>query len=436
MRVCVVGAGHVGLVTAAVFADLGNEVVCLDTDEAKIGSLNSGDIPIFEPGLSEMITRNQKAKRLSFTSSYPKAIPNAETVFLAVDTPTGSNGKSDLSNLRAAAAELALHLDDGTLVVVKSTVPVGSGSMVRHILQESCPAGRRFEVASCPEFLREGSAVADSLRPDRVVIGCSCPDAVAPLVRLYAPLERPLLFMDVNSAELVKYAANSFLAMRISFINSIADLCEEMGADISHVIKGIGADTRIGGHYLSPGIGYGGSCFPKDTAALASSSAEAGSPFTIIEAVMEVNHQRVPRFVERMRTVLGELNGKTIAVLGLSFKPDTEDVRDSQAIELVQALLAEESHVRAYDPAAMAVAQRLLSNVEYCANAYEAAEKADALVIATEWNEFRLLDLQRIAASMHRPIVFDGRNIYSPSEMADFGFHYVNVGRSLPAVSL
>ena len=432
MKVCVIGAGHVGLVTAAVFADLGNDVVCLDVDQDKIAALKSGQVPIFEPGLSEMMARNQKAGRLAFTSSYEEAIPNTETVFLAVDTPTGSDGRSDLSNLRAAASELAHHIHDGTLVVVKSTVPVGSGSMVKQILQENSPAGRLFEVASCPEFLREGSAVVDCLHPDRVVIGCSCTEAVAPLVRLYAPLERPLLFMDVNSAELVKYAANSFLAMRISFVNSVANLCEELDADISQVIKGISADTRIGGHYLSPGIGYGGSCFPKDTAALASSSAEVGSPFTIIEAVMEVNRQRVPRFVNRMRTVLGDLNGKTIAVLGLSFKPDTEDVRDSQAIELVRCLLAGGAHVRAYDPAAMPAAQALLPDAHYCANAYEAAAEADALAIATEWNEFKLLDLKRIAASMHQPIVFDGRNIYSPSEMSEMGFRYVSVGRLLP----
>ncbi len=429
MRVCVVGAGHVGLVTAAVFADLGNDVVCLDIDQDKIAALQDGQVPIFEPGLSEMVLRNQGAGRLTLTSSYPEAVPGAEVVFLAVDTPTGSDGRADLTNLRAATAELAQHLSDEALVVVKSTVPVGSGSIVRTILEENCRPERAFEVASCPEFLREGSAVADCLRPDRVVIGCSDPETVAPLVRLYAPLERPLLFMDVNSAELVKYAANSFLAMRISFVNSIADLCEEMDADIGQVIKGISADTRIGGHYLSPGLGYGGSCFPKDTAALASFSAEAGCPFTIIEAVMEVNRQRIPRFIGRLHNVLGDLKGREIAVLGLSFKPDTEDVRESRSLELVQALLAEGARVRAYDPVAVPAARRVVRDVRYCSNAYEAADGADALVIATEWNEFKLLDLERMGDLLRQRIIFDGRNTYSPSEMKDLGFQYVSVGR-------
>jgi UDPglucose 6-dehydrogenase len=427
--VCVVGAGHVGLVTAAVFADLGNDVVCLDIDQDKIAALQDGQVPIFEPGLSEMVLRNQGAGRLTLTSSYPEAVPGAEVVFLAVDTPTGSDGRADLTNLRAATAELAQHLSDEALVVVKSTVPVGSGSIVRTILEENCRPERAFEVASCPEFLREGSAVADCLRPDRVVIGCSDPETVAPLVRLYAPLERPLLFMDVNSAELVKYAANSFLAMRISFVNSIADLCEEMDADIGQVIKGISADTRIGGHYLSPGLGYGGSCFPKDTAALASFSAEAGCPFTIIEAVMEVNRQRIPRFIGRLHNVLGDLKGREIAVLGLSFKPDTEDVRESRSLELVQALLAEGARVRAYDPVAVPAARRVVRDVRYCSNAYEAADGADALVIATEWNEFKLLDLERMGDLLRQRIIFDGRNTYSPSEMKDLGFQYVSVGR-------
>jgi UDPglucose 6-dehydrogenase len=427
--VCVVGAGHVGLVTAAVFADLGNDVVCLDVDQDKIAALQDGQVPIFEPGLSEMVLRNQGAGRLTLASSYPEAVPGAEVVFLAVDTPTGSDGRADLTNLRAATAELAQHLSDEALVVVKSTVPVGSGSIVRTILEENCRPERAFEVASCPEFLREGSAVADCLRPDRVVIGCSDPEAVAPLVRLYAPLERPLLFMDVNSAELVKYAANSFLAMRISFVNSIADLCEEMDADIGQVIKGISADTRIGGHYLDPGLGYGGSCFPKDTAALASFSAEAGCPFTIIEAVMEVNRQRVPHFISRLRDVLGDLKASEIAVLGLSFKPATEDVRESRSLELVQALLAEGARVRAYDPVAVPAARRVVRDVRYCSTAYEAADGADALVIATEWNEFKLLDLKRMADLLRQRIIFDGRNIYSPSEMAELGFQYVSVGR-------
>jgi len=414
---------------AAVFADLGNQVACLDIDKEKLASLRASRVPIFEPGISELIDRNQAAGRLSFTTEYAEAVSDSEIVFLAVDTPTGSDGRADLKNIRSAAESAAAHLSDGSLVVVKSTVPVGGGSVVREIVEANCPPGKRVEVASCPEFLREGSAVADCLKPDRVIIGCSSPEAVPQLVRLYAPLERPLIFMDVNSAELVKYAANSFLAMRISFINSIADLCEQMGADIAQVIKGLGADTRIGRHYLSPGLGYGGSCFPKDTAALASASAEAGCRFEVLEAVIETNRQRIPGFVERMKAALGGLEGKTIAVLGLSFKPDTEDIRDSKAIELVSGLLEQGAEVRAYDPAAMDSARVVLPEPTYCPDAYEATRGADALVIATEWNEFKLLDLERLRDLLHQPIVFDGRNIYQPDRMATLGFQYVSVGR-------
>jgi UDPglucose 6-dehydrogenase len=430
VRICIIGAGHVGLVTAAVFADLGNEVVCLDVDRRKVEGLRANRVPIFEPGLSEIVARNQTSGRLAFTWAYEEAIPGSEVVFIAVDTPTGPDGKADLSSLLAAARALAPRLDDGALVVTKSTVPVGSGLRVREALEDVCP-DKRFEVASCPEFLREGSAIADSLRPDRVVIGCTDNGAAAKLIQLYAPLERPMLFMDLNSAELVKYAANSFLAMRISFINSIADLCEQMGADIAQVIKGLGADTRIGRHYLSPGLGYGGSCFPKDTAALAGASAEAGYRFELLEAVIETNRQRIPRFVERMRTVLGGLEGKTIAVLGLSFKPDTEDIRASKAVDLVSALLDQGAKVRAYDPAAMDGAQALLPEPTYCPDPYEVARGADALVIATEWNEFKLLDLARLRDLLHQPIVFDGRNIYEADRMAALGFRYVSVGRPM-----
>jgi len=430
VRVCVIGAGHVGLVTAAVFADLGNEVICLDVDRAKVEGLKRNRIPIFEPGLSEMMERNQEAGRLKFSAEYAEAIPGSEIVFIAVDTPTGADGRADLTNLLAAARSLAPHLDEGALVVTKSTVPVGSGNRVREAMEETCPS-RQFEVASCPEFLREGAAIADSLNPDRVVIGCTDRDAAAKLVQLYAPLERPMLFMDVNSAELVKYAANSYLAMRISFINSIADLCEQMGADITQVIKGLGADARIGRHYLNPGLGYGGSCFPKDTAALAGASAEVGYQFDLLKAVMEVNQQRVPRFVQRMKTVLGGLEGKEIGVLGISFKPDTEDIRDSKAIELLQALREERARVRAYDPAAMELAKKVLPDITCCADAYETARDADALVIATEWNEFRLLDLERVRNLLRRPVIFDGRGIYRPEQVTALGFQYVSVGRPL-----
>jgi UDPglucose 6-dehydrogenase len=327
------------------------------------------------------------------------------------------------------AAETARHLNGPTLVVTKSTVPVGSGDLVREIIAEHAPAGAAFEVASNPEFLREGSAIDDSLLPDRIVIGCRDRKSVTGLLELYAPLERPILLMDIRSAELVKQASNSFLATRISFINCMADLCEETGADIAQVVKGMGADRRIGRDFLSPGLGYGGSCFPKDTAALAAASETAGCPFELLDAVTRVNQERVPRFVRRMRTVLGDLRDRTVGVLGLAFKPNTDDIRESKAIELVRALVAEGAHIRAYDPAAGAEAGHLLTDVTLCKSAYDAARGSDAIVVATEWNEFKLLDLQRLRQELRQAVVFDGRNVYSPDRMAEGGFLYISVGR-------
>jgi UDPglucose 6-dehydrogenase len=433
MRICVIGSGYVGLVTAAVFAELGNEVVCLDSDREKIEALRADRLPIFEPGLQEMISHNQADGRISFTCDYGEGVPAADVVFLAVGTPPSQSGAADLSSLETAAADVGRNLSGGTLVVVKSTVPVGSGDMVRRIVEREAPEGVEFDIASNPEFLREGSAVADSRWPDRIVIGCSNRDGAMKLVELYAPLERPMLLTDVKSAELVKYASNSFLATRISFINSIADLCEQTGADITQVIKGMGSDRRIGDAFLSPGIGYGGSCLPKDTAALAATSAEAGCRFELLEAVINVNDQRLPRFIGRMRAALDGLAGRTIAVLGLSFKPNTDDLRESRALDLVRSLLAEGARVRAYDPVAMANARRLLPEADYRENAYQAAEGADALAVATEWDEFRALDLERIRRLLRQPIVFDGRRIYSPERMADLGFRYVCVGMTDPA---
>jgi UDPglucose 6-dehydrogenase len=428
MRICVIGSGYVGLVTAAVFADLGNEVVCLDSDREKVEALRAGQLPIFEPGLQEVVSHNQADGRISFTWDYEEGVPAAEVVFLAVGTPPGQGGAADLGSLEAAAADVGRHMSEGTLVVVKSTVPVGSGDLVRQTIEREAPEGMQFDVASNPEFLREGSAVADSRWPDRIVIGCSNHDGAMKLVELYAPLERPMLLMDVKSAELVKYASNSFLATRISFINSIADLCEQTGADITHVIKGMGSDSRIGDAFLSPGLGYGGSCLPKDTAALAATSVEAGCRFDLLEAVINVNDQRLPRFIGRMREALDGLTGRTIAVLGLSFKPNTDDLRESKALDLIRSLLAEGAEVRAYDPVATNNARRLLPEADYCENAYEAAEGADALAVATEWDEFRALDLERIRGLLRRPIVFDGRRIYSAERMAELGFRYICVG--------
>jgi len=429
MNLCVVGAGHVGLVTAAVFADLGNNVICLDVNETRVESLRAGRMPFFEPGLQEMVARNHTDGRLRFTSDYREAIPAAEVVFICVDTPSGPDGAADLSSISAAAQEIARHLSGSALIVNKSTVPVGTGDIVRQILQRHASAEAEFEVVSNPEFLREGSAIGDSLRPDRIVIGCSNHKAATKLLELYAPLERQVLLMDLNSAELVKHASNSFLATKISFVNSVADLCERVGADITQVIKGMQADQRIGPHFLSPGLGFGGSCFPKDTEALAAASAAAGTPFRVLEAAIGVNRQRVPHFIARMKEVLGDLAGKAIAVLGLSFKPNTDDIREAKAIELVRALREEGARVRAYDPAAVPNARRVLPDIIYCENAYEAARGADALVVATEWNEFKQLDLTKLREVLRQPIVFDGRNIYPPDRMASLGFCYVSVGR-------
>jgi UDPglucose 6-dehydrogenase len=429
VNICVIGAGYVGLVTAAVLADLGNEVICLDTDEGKVAALRAGVMPIFEPGLEEMVKRNRADGRLSFTADYPEAIPGAEVVFVAVSTPPLPDGHADLSFLAAAVEFTARHLAGETLIVVKSTVPVGCGDFVRELLERHAPAGARFEVASNPEFLREGSAIADSLRPDRIVIGCGCQEGAMKLVELYAPLERPMLLMDVKSAELVKHASNSFLATRISFINGIADLCERAGADIQQVIKGMGADARIGRDFLSPGLGYGGSCFPKDTEALASTCAALDCRFELLEAVIAANRRRVPAFVARLERVLGELRGKTLAVLGLAFKPNTDDLRESRAMELTRALLAAGATVRAYDPVAMEGARRLLPEVTYCDSPYEAAEGAAALLIATEWNEFKQLNLERIREALQQPLILDSRSLYAPQKMKALGFRYLTVGR-------
>ena len=429
MQLCVIGAGHVGLVTAAVFADLGNEVICLEIDPAKVAALRGGRAPIYEPGLQEMIERNLGEGRLAFTTNYGEAIPSAEVIFICVDTPPGPGGSTDLSRVEAAARGIARHLRDQQLVVNKSTVPVGTGDFVRQILEENCAPGVSFEVVSNPEFLREGSAIADSLRPDRIVIGCRNHAVATKLLELYAPLERPMLITDVNSAELIKHASNSLLATKVSFVNCIADLCEEVGADVAQVVKGMAADARIGPDFLSPGLGYGGSCFPKDTEALAGAAAASGYDFHLLKSVIGVNRERIPRFLARMEKTLGQLSGKTIAVLGLSFKPNTDDIREAKAIELVGALRAKGASVRAYDPAAMENARRVLPDLAYCASPYEAARGADALVIATEWNEFKLLNLERLRGLLRRPLIFDGRNIYSSELMAKLGFEYVSIGR-------
>jgi UDPglucose 6-dehydrogenase len=435
-KIAVLGTGYVGLVTGAGLADFGNRVTCVDLDEEKIRSLQDGRIPFYEFSLGEVVARNVEEGRLSFTSDLEAAVRAARTIFIAVGTPTGKNGKADLSQVLAAARTIAENMDAYKLIVQKSTVPVGTGEQVLRLVERVLAERKKkipFDVASNPEFLREGSAVEDFMRPDRVVIGTWSKKAEQILSEIYRPLylnETPMVKTTVQSAELIKYAANAFLATKISFINEMANLCEAIGGDVKVVARGMGLDGRIGRKFLHAGAGYGGSCFPKDTLALASFSREAGSPSRIVDATIAVNRQQRRRMLEKVREVVGDLDSKRIGVLGLSFKPQTDDVRDSVAIDLTRELQRRGARVRVFDPVAMGTAAKELKNVEFGGDAYEAAEGADALIIATEWNEFRQLDLGKLKRLMRSPIVVDCRNIYDPAKMAKAGFRYVCVGRS------
>jgi len=430
MNICVVGTGYVGLVTGAVFADLGNDVVCVDNDAAKIEGLKRGVVPIYEPGLEEMVDRNTADGRLAFTTDLEEAVRRSEIVFIAVSTPAKSNGESDLSAVEEVARGIARVLDRYKVIVNKSTVPVGTGDLVRRIIEAHRPRPVEFDVVSNPEFLREGSAIEDTLRPDRIVIGAPSQSVAMLLLELYAPLGRPMIITDVQSAEMIKYASNAFLATKISFINAIADLCELASADVGQVVKGMGLDPRIGPAFLQAGLGYGGSCFPKDTDSLIQTAAQLGYDFRLLRAVVEINRERTVRFVELIEKVLSPLPDRVIAVLGLAFKPNTDDMREARSIEVVRLLLERGARIQAYDPVAMANAQRILPpEVRYCPSSYEAAEGADALAVVTEWNEFKLLNLERIRRAMRRPLVFDGRNLYEPERMRRLGFEYYSIGR-------
>ncbi len=430
MNIAVVGTGYVGLVTGAVFADLGNDVVCVDKDAAKIEMLRAGQMPIYEPGLEELVHRNQADERLGFTTDLTQAVRRSDIVFIAVGTPAKANGESDLSAVEEVALGIARALDRYKVIVNKSTVPVGTGDLVRDIIARNRRRPVDFDVVSNPEFLREGSAIEDTLRPDRIVIGAPNQQVAMTLLELYAPLERPMIITDVPSAEMIKYASNSFLATKISFINAIANVCELAGADVTQVVKGMGLDPRIGGAFLQPGLGYGGSCFPKDTDSLVQTAARLGYDLRLLRSVVEVNRERAQRFVALVRKVLDPLEDRVIAVLGLAFKPKTDDMRDARSVEVIAGLLEGGARVRAYDPAAMANARTLLPPaVEYCQSSYEAAEGADAVAIVTEWNEFKLLNLERLRGLMRRPLLFDGRNIYEPDRMRRLGFEYHSIGR-------
>ncbi|MEK7370323.1 MAG: UDP-glucose/GDP-mannose dehydrogenase family protein [candidate division NC10 bacterium] len=430
MNICVVGTGYVGLVTGAVFADLGNDVVCVDKIAAKIQSLQAGRMPIYEPGLEEMVARNVGDGRLAFTIDLPAAVRQADVIFIAVGTPSRDNGETDLSQVETVAAEIGRAMDRYKVVVNKSTVPVGTGELVREVIARSQPRPVDFDVVSNPEFLREGSAIEDTLRPDRIVIGAPNQQVAMTLVELYAPLERPMIITDLPSAEVIKYASNAFLAAKISFINAIANICEAGGADVRQVMKGMGLDSRIGSAFLQAGLGYGGSCFPKDVDSLIHTAARLGYDFKLLKSVVEINRERAGLLWEAMRKALGPLDDKIVAVLGLAFKPNTDDMREAKSVEVIGLLRAAGAAVRAYDPVATDNARPLLpADVTFCASPYEAADGADAVVLVTEWNEFRFLNLERLRAVLRRPVIFDGRNLWEPERMRRLGFEYHSIGR-------
>ncbi|MEO1243145.1 MAG: UDP-glucose/GDP-mannose dehydrogenase family protein [Pseudomonadota bacterium] len=433
MRVTMIGTGYVGLVSGACFADFGHDVVCVDKDETKIRKLEQGEIPIYEPGLEALVAENVKAGRLSFSLDLAASTPKADAVFIAVGTPSRrGDGFADLSYVYKAAEEIAEVMDGYTVVVTKSTVPVGTGTEVENIIRK-VRQDADFSVVSNPEFLREGAAIRDFKRPDRVIVGAEDERAVKVMRELYRPLylnETPIVVTNRATSELIKYAANAFLATKITFINEMADLCEKVGANVQEVAKGIGLDGRIGAKFLHAGPGYGGSCFPKDTLALVRTAQSNDAPTKIVEAVVGINDERKKKMADRVIAACGgSIAGKTIAVLGLTFKPNTDDMRDSPSLDIVPALQGAGAHIRAFDPAGMEEAKTLLSDVEYTDGPYPALENADAVIIVTEWDEFRALDLERVKDLLNAPVMVDMRNIYNPVEMAEKGFAYHSIGR-------
>lgn len=428
-QICVIGVGYVGLVTAACFSDLGNRVVALDISEERINGLKRGEMPIYEPGLEELVERNVRAGRLSFTTSYSDALNGTEFAFIAVGTPSGVDGEADLRHVAAVARSIAEQMTKPLIIINKSTVPVGTGDWVAEIVSSHQVTSIPFSVVSCPEFLREGSAISDFMNPHRTVLGSLDHEAAERVARLHLPLRAPIVITDLRTAEMIKYASNAFLATKISFINEIANICEELGADIKEVAVGMGYDKRIGPFFLDAGLGYGGSCFPKDVKALAYMAAEKGRHPQLLNAVMEINNDRRPMVVDRLQEMLDDLKGTTVGLLGLSFKPNTDDMRDAPAIDIAESLLKVGAKVRAYDPVAMNVAEPLLPDVEMAADPYSMAAGCDALVVVTEWNEFKHLDLDRVRDSMKQAVLFDGRNIYEPDKLRELGFRYRAFGR-------
>src|SRR6201988_3471700 len=432
MHIAVIGTGYVGLVTGACFAEFGVDVTCVDVDEEKIERLLKGVMPIYEPGLEQLVLKNSQAGRLRFTTDVRQAVEQALVIFLAVGTPPKPDGSPDLSFVEAAACSVADYMNGYKVVVTKSTVPIGTGEHIRKLIAERKKTKATFGVVSNPEFLREGAAINDFMRPDRVVIGSRDEEAIAIMKDLYRPLyliEAPFVITSLEAAELTKYAANAFLATKVSFINEIANLCDLIGCDVHDVARGIGMDKRIGKKFLHPGPGFGGSCFPKDTRALASVARQYECGSLIVDAVIEVNHRQGQHVLTKIRKLVGELKGRTIAVLGLAFKPETDDMREAPAVGIIRSLIDDGAKVRAYDPVAMIEAKKILSEIEYADDEYAAVTSADALVFVTEWNQFRAVDLSRIRDFMTTPKVADLRNIYDPEDMKELGFEYVGVAR-------
>ncbi len=433
MHIAVIGTGYVGLVTGACFADFGMRVTCVDKDQDKIRSIKTGKLPIYEPGLDELVSKNVREGRLEFSTDVKGTVEQALVVFLAVGTPPSGDGSADMSQIDEVAYEIAKSLNGYKVIVTKSTVPVGAASRIKKIIEENQTTPGRFSVAANPEFLREGAAINDFRRPDRVVIGCEDEEAVAILKDIYRPLyllETPFVITTPESAEMIKYASNAFLATKVSFINEISNLCELLGADVHDVAKGMGMDARIGSKFLHPGPGFGGSCFPKDAKALVALGRSVDYDVQIVEAALRVNESQKNSIIDRIRRLLPQLDGKTIAILGLAFKPETDDMREAPSIKIIEDLLAEGASIRAYDPAAMESARRLLNDVEYCEDEYETARGSDGLVVVTEWNQFRRLDMDRLKQVMRMSNIIDLRNLYEPEAVRSAGFNYLAMGRN------
>ncbi|MGQ0541426.1 MAG: UDP-glucose dehydrogenase family protein [Blastocatellia bacterium] len=432
MQIAVIGTGYVGLVSGACFAEFGVDVTCVDVDAAKIEKLNQGIIPIYEPGLDQIVEKNVKAGRLHFTTDITAAVEKSLVVFISVGTPPQADGSPDMSYYRQAAKDVAEAMNGFKVLVTKSTVPIGTGRWLREFVTENLKTGTNFGVASNPEFLREGAAIDDFMRPDRVVIGSNEEEAIEVMKELYRPLyliETPIVITSLEAAELIKYAANAFLATKITFINEVANLCDAIGCDVHDVARGMGMDNRIGRKFLHPGPGYGGSCFPKDTRALTTVADQFGVETRIVDAVIEANDRQRDAMIPKIEKLVGGLNGKKIGVLGLSFKPETDDMRESPAIEIVHTMIERGATVRAFDPVAMEESKHYITGLDYASDEYDAINGADALVIITEWNQFRALDMERVKQLLNAPKIADLRNIYEPSDMREMGFDYVGVGR-------